>query len=145
MMAAVVLLHIVSWMNTILKLEFFAYFKVVNLQAQLASLKELAARSFLNCSTIANSGERFSGKFPSYPQDVQSLLQFENSNTMPQLDPNLNVPCYETGLMNPNSSVWDYENLIIPEENDSFSSLEEASHSINSHDIQTNGRLWPFQ
>ncbi|PSR94854.1 LOB domain-containing protein [Actinidia chinensis var. chinensis] len=113
--------------------------QVVNLQAQLASLKEQAARTF-----SANPSERFNGKFPHPPQDVQSWFQCENSSRMPQLDQNIlfgnfgNNPYFENGLMNPNSFP------IKPEENASFSGFEEASQSMDSIDLQTNGQ-WPFQ
>ncbi|KAF5936715.1 hypothetical protein HYC85_024221 [Camellia sinensis] len=123
--------------------------QVVNLQAQLASLKEQAARSFLNGSTSANP----SGKFSSFPQDVQSWFQSENSSMMPQLDPNMasnfgnNISNYENGLMNPNPNMGNYENPIIPEENASFASFQEASqsHSIDSFEMKANSRQWPFQ
>ncbi|XAR58631.1 hypothetical protein NMG60_11014106 [Bertholletia excelsa] len=123
--------------------------QVVNLQAQLASLKEQAARSLLNVSTGANPYERFYGKFPSYQHDVQSWFQSENPNLMPQLVPNLgsnsgNMACYENGFTNPNS-VGTYVNQIITEENVSLASFEEASHSMDSLDVRANSRQWPFQ
>ncbi|XP_058208518.1 LOB domain-containing protein 14-like [Rhododendron vialii] len=126
--------------------------QVVNLQAQLASLKEQAARSFTNCSTNANSSERFCGKFPSYPQDVQSWFQSQNPDMIPQLDPNTasnfgnNVPFYENGIANQNP-MGNYENQMKVEENVSFSSFEEGSshHSMDSLDVQANYRQWPLQ
>ncbi|GFZ13550.1 lateral organ boundaries-domain 29 [Actinidia rufa] len=119
--------------------KLLAHLPVVNLQAQLASLKEQAARTF-----SANPSERFNGKFPNPPQDVQSWFPCENSSRMPQLDQNIlfgnfgNNPYFENGLMNPNSFP------IKPEENASFSGFEEASQSMDSIDLQTNGQ-WPFQ
>lgn len=124
----------------------------MNLQAQLASLKEQAARSFTNCSANANSSERFCGnKFPSYPQDVQSWFQSQNPNIVPQFDPNKasnfgNNPFHEHGFVNQNH-VGSYENQMKVEENVSFSSFEEGSshHSMDSLDLQANNRQWPLQ
>lgn len=123
----------------------------MNLQAQLASLKEQAARSFTNCSTNANSGERFCGKFPSYPPDVQSCFQSQNPNIIPKLDPNTasnfgNSPFYRNGIMNQNP-IGSYGNQMKVEENVSFSSFEEGSshHSADSLDLKANSRQWPFE
>lgn len=134
-------------------LFYIKFLQVVNLQAQLASLKEQAARSFTNCSTNANSSERFCGKFPSFdPQDVQSWFQSQNPNIIPQLDPNTasnfgNNPFYENGIANQNP-MGNYENQMKVEENVSFSSFEEGSshHSMDSLDhVQANYRQWPLQ
>ncbi|KAI7982476.1 LOB domain-containing protein 29 [Camellia lanceoleosa] len=124
--------------------------QVVNLQAQLACLKEqmARARNFINGSTgTANLNERLCGKLASYSQGV---FQSENS-MMAQFDPNLisnfgNNPYCENSFMNPNS-IGNYENQIIPEENMSFTSFEETSqYSMDSLDMQTNGRHeWAFQ
>ncbi|CAK9140671.1 unnamed protein product [Ilex paraguariensis] len=120
--------------------------QVVNLQAQLASLKEQAAQSLLSGSNSTNFNDRFTGKCPSYPLDVQSWFQSEFFSMMPQFDPNLtggigNMPYCEDGSIN----LGNYENSVLPEDNISFSNLEEASHSMDSlHDVQTNSKLWTF-
>ncbi|KAA8543350.1 hypothetical protein F0562_021155 [Nyssa sinensis] len=124
--------------------------QVVNLQAQLAYLKEIAAQSFPNGPSSANPNDRFNGKSTSYPQHhPQSWFQSENSNMMPQFNPNLNsngetMPYYVNGMINP-SSMENYANSVIPEEIVSFSSFEEASHSMDSLELQTNGTQWTFQ
>ncbi|KAA8550774.1 hypothetical protein F0562_002458 [Nyssa sinensis] len=127
--------------------------QVVNLQAQLSSVKELAAQSFSNGSSSANLNERFNGKFPSYPQDhhhPQSWFWSEYSNMMHQFNQNRtsnaeSMPYYENGQMDPNC-MKNYANSVIPdEENVSFSSLDEASHSMDYFDWQRNNRQWPFQ
>ncbi|XAR61123.1 hypothetical protein NMG60_11034740 [Bertholletia excelsa] len=126
--------------------------QVVNLQAQLASLKELASQGFLGGTTRANPNERFCPKLPCYAQDVQSWFQPGNSSTMPQLDPSSasnfeNISYSENGLLiNPNF-MGNYENPIITGENASFvsSSFEEASHSMDSFESHANARQWPLQ
>ncbi|XP_052170012.1 LOB domain-containing protein 29-like [Diospyros lotus] len=121
--------------------------QVVHLQAQLASLKEQAARSIINGSTsTANPSEAFSGKFP-YAQDVQSWFQSENSSMVPQFSPSLNfgnTAITENQLLNPNF-MGNYDQNQIKQENASIGSFEEASHSMDSLDVQTNIRQWPFQ
>ncbi|KAJ7977272.1 putative LOB domain-containing protein [Quillaja saponaria] len=128
--------------------------QVVNLQAQLACLKEQASHNFLNASAAtANPNEKYYGK-PSdhHQQDLQSRFQSENSNMLLQYLPNFSsnsttVPFYENSpSVNPNYPVGTYESSAIPaEENVSYSSYEEASHSMCSYDMQTTNRQWPFQ
>ncbi|CAB4321862.1 unnamed protein product [Prunus armeniaca] len=130
--------------------------QVVNLQAQLASLKDQAAQSFVNGSAVANPNEKFYGKIPSHTEEAQSWFpEFENSsNSMPQFNStHINNPGttshYENGIMNSNNSVnGSYENSVnIPEENVSYGSFEEGtSHSMSSFGMQTNyNRQWGFQ
>ncbi|XP_059664403.1 LOB domain-containing protein 29-like [Cornus florida] len=117
--------------------------QVVNLQAQLASLKEIAAQSFPNPTTNANPNEGLYGKFPSYSQDhhhLQSWFQSETSNMMPQFNPNQTssvetLSCYQNGLME--YSTEDHANSVIPGENVSYTRFERASHSMDSR--------WTFQ
>ncbi|KAI3449748.1 hypothetical protein Pfo_006413 [Paulownia fortunei] len=119
--------------------------QVVNLQAQLASLKEQAAQCIINSSnSTANPNvQKFYGESNSFPQDVQTWWQsFQNQSTMPQFDANFdnnieNMPYYATGTMNLNPSVK-YENSCFPEENTSFGSMD-------SLEMQSNDRQWPFQ
>lgn len=128
----------------------FLALQVVNLQAQLASLKEQAAQSLLNGSTAGNLNEKFYGKLPSYQQDFQTWFQLENLNTVPQFDPNLTsnlqtMPYSQNGIVDP-SPVENYKNSTFPEENGSFTSFEEASHSMASLlDMQGNTRKWAYQ
>lgn len=124
--------------------------KVVNLQAQLASLKELqAAQSFLNGSASANPNEKYYGK-PSHPQEVQSWFQSEISNMMQQFNPNVNnnastMPYQEN--MSMSNSTGNYGNSNIPEEiNASYGcSYEEASHSMTSLDMNIYDKQWSLQ
>lgn len=121
--------------------HFLNTLQVVNLQAQLASLKEQATQSFLNGSATTNPNDKLYGK-PSYPLDLQSWFQSENSSTVPQLNPNNlanNMPYCENGIMDPNS-MGNYGNSTS-----SFDSFEEASHSMSSFDMQTDNLQWTYQ
>ncbi|XP_073026978.1 LOB domain-containing protein 29-like [Primulina eburnea] len=122
--------------------------QVVNLQAQLASLREQAAQCIINSSNSANpNDQKFYNGSHSCPQDVQSWwLSFQNQGTIPQFDANfhqsienINHACYGNGSMNPNPSVK-YENSGLPEENSSFNSMDSFDHQM-----QSNNRQWPFQ
>ncbi|KAL2485928.1 LOB domain-containing protein 29 [Abeliophyllum distichum] len=89
--------------------------QVVNLQAQLASLKEQAAQ----CN-IPNSSNKFYGDSHSIlQQDVQNWSQsFQNQSMMSQFDPNLSysingdMPYFENENMNLNPEVK-YENSVF--------------------------------
>ena len=127
----------------------FSGFQVVNLQAQLASLKEQAAQSLLNGSSAGNLNEKFYGKLPSYQQDFQSWFQLENLDTVPQFDPNLSgnsetMPYSQTGFVDP-SLMENYKNSMFPEENISLASFEEPSHPMTSLEMQGNSRKWAYQ
>ncbi|KAK2970150.1 hypothetical protein RJ640_019618 [Escallonia rubra] len=113
--------------------------QVVNLQAQLSSLKEQAGHSLFSGCTMANPNERSYGKLPSHTQNVQSSFHSENSGMVPQFDPTFTsnlgsmLSC-ENGIMNLSSSTG-YENSVLQDENASFSSFQEGSYSMNStHD-----------
>ncbi|XP_059625189.1 LOB domain-containing protein 29-like [Cornus florida] len=125
--------------------------QVVNLQAQLATLKQVAAaQSFSSGSSSANPNDRFEGKFSSFPQGhhVQSWFQSKNSDMAQQLNQNLasndveTMSYYQNGLIDPNSLVNYANSVNIPEENVSYTSFEEASLSMDSLDLQTNSRQW---
>lgn len=121
---------------------------MVNLQAQLACLKEQAAQNFVNGSAATeNPNEKYLYGKPSsssLSQELQNWFQSENSSNMvPQFNPNLNstnsMPrCHENGLLDPNYSMGNsYGN--------SFDNFEEASHSNMSSrfDMQTDhNRQW---
>ncbi|OAY34573.1 LOB domain-containing protein 29 [Manihot esculenta] len=119
--------------------------QVMHLQAQLASLKEQAAQSMINTSAAtANPNEKYYGKAASLPQDLQSWLQPDNSNMVPQFNPSLgngNTTYAENGFLDP-YSMGNYGNSST---STSFDSFEEASHSISSLDMQTDNRRWTYQ
>ncbi|KAK4407205.1 LOB domain-containing protein 29 [Sesamum angolense] len=122
----------------------------VNLQAQLASLKEQAAQCLINNSNITanpNDQKFYGGSHSNFSQDVQSWWNsFQNQGTMPQFDANFNnnninienMTYYASGTMNPNDPSMKYENSGFPEENTSFGSMD-------SLEMQSNERQWPFQ
>ncbi|OMO78448.1 hypothetical protein CCACVL1_14376 [Corchorus capsularis] len=132
--------------------------QVVNLQAQLASLKEQAAQSILNGSVTSNPNDKYYGKLPnSHLQDVQSWFHPDNpSNMAPQFNPNIsttNSNYCENGFWDPNS-LGNYENSVISSssgEDVSFTGTttfggEANHHSMSSFDMQiTNNRQWSFQ
>ena len=111
----------------------------MNLQAQLASLKEQAAQCIINSyNTLNPNGDNH---YPNFPQDVQSWWQsFQSQGTiMPQFEANLdnnleNIPYYsQYGAMNLNPSHVKYE-----ENRTSFGSMD-------SLEMQPNERQWGFQ
>ncbi|KAF8392234.1 hypothetical protein HHK36_022576 [Tetracentron sinense] len=124
--------------------------QVVNLQAQLAYLKAQAAQSLVNGFTASSPPEdKFYGKFPSYPQDVQSLFRLDDSRIPQQFHPNpsnnIEPMLYgNNGVMDPNP-MGDYENSVMPGENVSVNNFEVPSHAMASYDMQTNTRKWAFQ
>ena len=132
-------------------LSCFKFLQVVNLQAQLASLKEQAAQSILNGSVTANPNDKYYGKLPSQLPDVQSGFHPDNSSMAPNF--NLNVSNHsstnsycENGFLDP-TSLGNYENSVISsgEDHVSFTTFGDAPHSISSFDMQTNNRQWTFQ
>ncbi|KAL0383596.1 UNVERIFIED_CONTAM: LOB domain-containing protein CRL1 [Sesamum calycinum] len=74
--------------------KLLAHLPVVNLQAQLASLKEQAAQCLINNSNITanpNDQKFYGGSHSNFSQDVQSWWNsFQNQGTMPQFDANFN-------------------------------------------------------
>ncbi|GLU07729.1 hypothetical protein SLE2022_246770 [Rubroshorea leprosula] len=119
--------------------------QVVNLQAQLACLKEQAAQSIMSgTSAAANTNERYygTGKAPSHhhPQDhLQSVFhQMDNSSVF---NPNFSHHSTEvsfSGFMDPNS-LGNYENSSSVSGDDaSFSTFGEMSSLDNMH------RQWSF-
>ncbi|MBA0590016.1 LOB domain-containing protein 29 [Gossypium raimondii] len=125
--------------------------QVVNLQSQLASLKEQASQSIVNGSVTANPN----GKLPSQFQDVQSWFHSDNSSMALKFNPNIpnhpstNSYC-ENGFLNPNP-LGNYENSFTSPGEDHVSSYTttttfgEASHAMSSLDLHTNNRQWGFQ
>lgn len=130
----------------------------MNLQAQLAFLKEQAAKGFMisGSAGTANPNERFHGKLPSHQphQDVHNWLQSENPNMIPhQLNPSFtnNSASLGNGVMDM-KSMGSYESScfnIIPElENSiSFATInEEGAHSLSSSiDDMPMNKQWTLQ
>lgn len=135
-----------SWsFNKTLYLSSFCIEQVMNLQAQLASLKEQAARSVSNASTSENPNPRFCGKLPVHAQDWQSWLHQLQNQDIPRYDhihhsstPPTD-PYHETGF--PHSS--NYENAAISEENASYVGYVEAhQYSMPCLEMETSNGQW---
>ncbi|XP_061366946.1 LOB domain-containing protein 29-like [Gastrolobium bilobum] len=123
--------------------------QVVNLQAQLAYLKEQAAQSCFNASTNKNPNEKHFERSNAFPQDLQSWFHGENSNLGPEFLPNLSNNSSATQYYGNNAfmdlnPIGDYECSGVKEESSSFSSFEESSNNSMSYDFQTNMRSWAF-
>ncbi|KAL4353033.1 hypothetical protein GQ457_06G028880 [Hibiscus cannabinus] len=122
--------------------------QVVNLQAQLASLKEQAAQtqSVVNgVSVTANPSDKCNGKAPSQLQDVQSWFHSGNPSMAPNFNPT-NSYCANDGFFDPNS-LANYENSASSsgEDHVSYTTFGQASQSMPSLDIQPDNRQWGFQ
>lgn len=133
------------------------YVQVVNLQVQLASLREQASQSFgkgsgssgnPNYDTTANHG-----KFNPFdsPNDFQNWFQSENASMISPFDhrnSSRNIAA-DHFMVNPNSASGHYENSAIPQHEDaSFSSLEDqgSTHTMDSvEDMQTSHCQWTFR
>ncbi|KAG4981952.1 hypothetical protein JHK87_026701 [Glycine soja] len=128
--------------------------QVVNLQAQLAYLKEQAAQSCLNGTINENPNEKLLEKSSAaLPQDLQSWFQVENSNLGPEFLPNMctNLSTQHYGnnalmMEDLNPIGVNNENSGAMEESSSFSSFDESSNNSYSmsYDMQTNRRTWGF-
>ncbi|GFP96803.1 LOB domain-containing protein 29 [Phtheirospermum japonicum] len=130
--------------------------QVVNLQAQLASLKEQAAQSTINANP--NDDRKFYGESQNFTdQDVQSWVQNNQGTKLPQFDANYNfencnnigpnVPYCASGTMdyyNMNTSSVKYENSsCFPEDNASFGSMDDSIEMQYSNDHESG--QWQFQ
>ncbi|CAA2934051.1 LOB domain-containing protein 29-like [Olea europaea var. sylvestris] len=113
--------------------------QVVNLQAQLASLKEQASQS-LNGSNNGNPNDKFYDESHSFRQDVLSWFQScQNQDTMPtyctNIDNSLTDILYpQRGTMNP---IVKCESPVFPQENISYGSMD-------SLEMQSNNRQWAY-
>lgn len=127
---------------------------MVNLQAQLAYLKEQAAQSYLNGSATENPNEKYFGKpSASFPHDLQGWFQMGNSNIGPQFLPDLfnnssaTQHCvsgsFSTTFMDPNP-MGNYENSGTLEESLSFSGFDDTTSNSMSYDMQPNNKQWGF-
>ncbi|CDP03725.1 unnamed protein product [Coffea canephora] len=123
--------------------------QVVNLQAQLAFLREQAAQCLANgySNTAANPNEiKSEGKCLSYSPDVQSWFQPENSGTIPHFDSNFvpkngEMSHFQRGIMS-QTSLGSYEYPVnLPGEN-----ISTGSQSMDSLDhMQTpEDEQWGF-
>lgn len=115
----------------------------MNLQAQLASLKEQATHCIINNSsnTSANpNDQKFDGESPSSsPHDLQSWWHsLQNQMVMPQSDAILsnsaNNPYYSSGSMTMSPCVK-HENPVFA----SYGSMDTVEDGL------CNKQLWPFQ
>ncbi|XP_027362909.1 LOB domain-containing protein 29-like [Abrus precatorius] len=127
--------------------------QVVNLQAQLAYLKEQAAQSCVNVSAQENPSEKFFEKSYTLPQDLQSWFQVENSNLGQDFFPNLGTSLSSATQHYGNNALMDdlnpinginYEKSGAMEESSSFSSFDDSSNYSMSYDMQTNRRTWGY-
>ncbi|GMH25774.1 hypothetical protein Nepgr_027617 [Nepenthes gracilis] len=138
--------------------------QVVNLQAQLAALKQQAAQTLINGFSSHSSNpnnERFYGKAPfSYPQDVHSWLQSEFPSMVPPFDQNnLNYSAESVPYEGENDgSLQNLNNYFLgnyqdhhsttKKEDASFLSFEGSSsnYSMGSLDLDiSNLQTWPYQ
>ncbi|KAK9002017.1 hypothetical protein V6N11_024710 [Hibiscus sabdariffa] len=107
---------------------------VVNLQAQLASLKELqAAQSAVNASVTANPNDRYHGKLHNL-EGVQSWFQPDGSSMAPNFSPNSYGLLDPTSYSGSSSGSEDYVSFTT--------AFEEAPHPMSAFDMQTNNRQW---
>ncbi|XP_054804386.1 LOB domain-containing protein 29-like [Prosopis cineraria] len=129
--------------------------QVVNLQAQLAYLREQAAQSFLNASSMENPNEKYCGKpITTFPHDLHGWFQTQNSDTsghqfLPNMSNNSSLTTQHYGsssstpFLNPNP-IGNYENSGTLEDSISFSSFDEAASNSMSYDSQANRKQWGF-
>ncbi|XP_073158352.1 LOB domain-containing protein 29-like [Henckelia pumila] len=125
--------------------------QVVNLQAQLASLKEQAAHCIINTSSNPNPQKLYGDSHSNFPQDIQTWWQShqnQGSSHIPQYDANfitsnINIEShtghYANGAMNQLHPPVKYENSGFRDESASYGSTDSMDH------MQSNNRQWPFQ
>ncbi|CAN1136899.1 LOB domain-containing protein 29 [Linum perenne] len=110
--------------------------QVVNLQAQLASLKEQAGQSFVDNSAYSSANPNARSTSSSIPmQDLQSWLhqQYPQQNSN-----NNNNMVYNQS----NNMGGGYMGNYGSSSNNSFDSFEDASNSMSSMDINQTDRQW---
>jgi len=118
----------------------------VNLQAQVAHLREQAGQIYLNASATENPNEKYYGKSTNFPQYLQSWFQTENSNSASQFLPKLSTDTSTQYYGNTNTfmdlnPIGNDDNSVTVEESISFSSFEESCNSSMACDMQ---REWSF-
>ncbi|MBA0762736.1 hypothetical protein Gotri_012314 [Gossypium trilobum] len=135
--------HIFALQQQVLRPPFDRLFDVVNLQAQLASLKAQAAQSIANGSVTANPNDKYHGKLHNL-QDVQTWFHPNDSSMAPNFNPNLSTSSY--GLSDRTSSLGNFENSVISSGSDDYVSFntnfEDAPRSMSPFDMQTHNRQW---
>ncbi|PPD85381.1 hypothetical protein GOBAR_DD17691 [Gossypium barbadense] len=113
---------------------------IVNLQAQLASLKAQAAQSIPSVSVTANPNDKYFGKLHNL-QDVQTWFHPNNSSMAPNFNTNLSTSSY--GLSDPTSSLGNFGNSVISSGSEDYvTTFEDAPRSMSSFDMLTNNRQW---
>lgn len=139
---------------------------MVNLQLQLAFLREQAAQSFMNASATENPNEKYCSRKPNistFPtHDLEGWFQTQNSDMagphqfLPDMSNNSSTTIFQhfygsissgsNPLMNLNPIVGNNnENSGTMEESISFSSFDEtASNNSMSYDVQANSKQWGF-
>lgn len=132
--------------------------QVVNLQVQLASLKEQASHQSFYSGSGSSGNPNYDttanyGKFNpfDFPHDVQNWFHSENTSMIPPFDQlkstgNIN----DDFMVNPNySSSGNYENSVIPRRDVSLSSLEDQSSTFTMDSLddlqQTSNCQWTFR
>ncbi|XP_077226188.1 LOB domain-containing protein 29-like [Tasmannia lanceolata] len=125
--------------------------QVINLQAQLDSLKEQAFQSLVNSSTSSSSTEdKVHDKiFHPYQQDGHGLFYPENPGMVqPSIPSHQGIAetmlYYENGLMCPNSTA-DYHHSNMNEEQGSFAMDDDSSHPMVSLDMEMDTWKWELQ
>ncbi|CAL0310384.1 unnamed protein product [Lupinus luteus] len=119
--------------------------QVVNLQAQLAYLREQASQNCFNLSGAENPNEKYFGKpTSSFPMDLQNCFHMENPNMGSQFLPNMyNNPSttqHYGNTLDPNP-IGNYESSgTTLDESTSFSCFDDSCNSM-SYDMQ---RQWGF-
>lgn len=116
-------------------------------------MKEQAAQSFSSGSASTNPNGKLYEKLPSQHQDVRGWFELENREMhLTEFNSNFTnnavtaMAYYENGVNNTPNPIGNYENSVIPDENVSYGSFEEAAfHSMSSLDWQINNRQWTFQ
>lgn len=125
--------------------------QVINLRAQLASLKEQAAQTFCN-SANPNHDRIIYGRQAGYnSQDVQGWFGSGTLESMAQFDATLTnnnsvgeMGFYSNGNLSNLNPICNENSSIFPEENMSYAtSFEEGSSSMDSIDVQTDNKPWP--
>ncbi|MBA0736389.1 hypothetical protein Gogos_009949 [Gossypium gossypioides] len=136
--------HIFALQQQVLRpVPFDLPFDIVNLRAQLASLKAQAAQSVPSVSVTANPNDKYFGKLHNL-QDVQTWFHPNNSGMAPNFNTNLSTSSY--GLSDPTSSLGNFGNSVISSGSEDYVSFtttfEDAPRSMSSFDMLTNNRQW---
>ncbi|CAI9778559.1 unnamed protein product [Fraxinus pennsylvanica] len=114
--------------------------QVVNLQAQLASLKEQAAQCIPNSSNSANPTDKFFGDGHFFLQDVQNWYSqsFQNQDMMSQFDPNLNNTTGDMPYLENDENT--NLNPVVKSENSGFHEGNISFGSMDSFEMLSNNR-----